>query len=72
MNNEAYSEISLDPVRTLYGCSPKHHHMCMTKLDLRASIRSRLVHPVSLLNPLADDSLVGQRLEPPLSVEIVR
>jgi hypothetical protein len=40
------------------------------ELELPASIRIHPVQPVSLLDPVVDDPLVGQRREPPPPVEV--
>jgi len=40
------------------------------ELDFPASIRIHRVQPVSLLDPVADDPLVGQQLNPPPLVEV--
>jgi len=53
-------------------------HMCRHvspyayELDLPASIQIHRVQPVSLLDEVVEDPLVGQRVEPPPSVEVDR
>jgi len=42
------------------------------ELELPASIRIHRVQPVSLLDQVIEDPLVGQRIEPPPSVEVDR
>jgi len=55
----------LGPFKVLRRVSPYAH-----ELELPACIRIHQVQPISLLDPVIVDPLVGQRIEPPPPVEI--
>jgi len=55
----------LGPFRVHKQVSPYDY-----ELELPASIRIRRVQPVSLLDIVVEDPLVGQRIEPPPPVEV--
>ena len=55
----------MGPYNVLHRISPYGY-----ELELPASIRIHRVQPVSLLDPVVDDPLGGQRIEPPPPVEV--
>jgi len=55
----------LGPFKVLWRVSPSAY-----ELELPASIRIHRVQPISLLDPVIDDPVIGQRIEPPPLVEV--
>jgi len=55
----------LGPFKVIHRISPYAY-----KLDLAASVQIHRVQPVSLLDPVANDSFIGQQFDPPPSVEV--